>query len=592
VNRHAPRLAIAIASAIAAALGTAAVLGTAAASGPATPAGVAAFGDEPQREAPADLVLTNGRITTLEEPAEVQALAARGGRIVALGAAAELKRFVGPGTEVLDLEGRRVVPGFIEGHGHFTGVGQAQLQLKLTTAASWDEIVGMVEGAVKAARPGQWIYGRGWHQEKWKTPPASSVEGFPTHESLSRVSPDNPVLLTHASGHASFANAKAMELSDVMASTPNPAGGDILKDAQGNPTGLFRETASGLIRRGTGEPPPAPEERRARARRILALASQEVVSKGVTSFQDAGTGFADVDLMKTLIDEGRIANRLWVMLGAGNQALALNLAKYRTIDYGGGFLTVRAIKTSIDGALGPRGAWLLESYADKPGDTGHNTTPVADIRETARLALAHGYQLGVHAIGDRANRETLDVFEEAFTGRDGKALRWRIEHAQHLHPADIPRFGRLGVIASMQGVHCTSDAPYVLARLGARRAEEGAYVWQKLMQTGAVVSNGTDAPVEDVDPLASYYATVSRTLADGTVFYGDQRLSRLEALRSYTINGAYAAFEEDAKGSLKVGKLADLVVLSSDILTVPLEQIPAAVVRYTIVGGKIRYRAE
>ncbi len=554
-------------------------------------AGSALDATQPPPEA-AELVLTNGRITTLEEPAEVAALAARGGRIVALGSAADMKRFIGPGTEVLDLEGRRVVPGFIEGHGHFTGVGQAQLQLQLMTASSWDEIVRMVEAAARAARPGQWIYGRGWHQEKWRTPLASSVEGFPTHQSLSRVSPDNPVLLTHASGHASFANAKAMELSDVMASTPNPPGGDILKDADGNPTGLFRETASRLIRRGTGEPPATPDEQRTRARRVLELASQEVVGKGVTSFQDAGSSFADVDLMKTMIDEGRIANRLWIMLGASNQALAVNLAKYRTIDYGGGFLTVRAIKKSIDGALGSRGAWLLEPYADKPGDTGHNTTPVADIREAARLALEHGYQLAVHAIGDRANRETLDLFEEAFRGRDGRALRWRIEHAQHLHPDDIPRFGRLGVIASMQGVHCTSDAPYVLARLGARRAEDGAYVWQKLMQSGAVVSNGTDAPVEDVDPLASFYATVSRRLPDGTVFHGGQRMSRLEALRSYTINAAYAAFEEDAKGSLKVGKLADLVVLSSDILNVPLEQLPAAKVRYTIVGGKIRYRAQ
>jgi predicted amidohydrolase YtcJ len=278
-----------------------------------------------------------------------------------------------------------------------------------------------------------------------------------------------------------------------------------------------------------------------------------------------------------------------VMLRVDNKALAANLARYRTIDYGDGFLTVRGIKRSIDGALGPRGAWLLEPYADKAGDTGHNTSPVDEIRETARLALEHGYQLCVHAIGDRANRESLDIFEAAFKGRDGKSLRWRIEHAQHLHPADIPRFGRLGVIASMQGVHCTSDAPYVIARLGARRAEEGAYVWKKLMQSGAVVTNGTDAPVEDVDPIASYYATVTRTLADGSVFYADERLSRLDALRTYTINGAFAAFEEESRGSLKVGKYADMVVLSKDILSIPEADIPSAQVRYTVVGGKVRF---
>jgi predicted amidohydrolase YtcJ len=443
---------------------------------------------------------------------------------------------------------------------------------------------------VKKAKPGQWIYGRGWHQEKWTRKPEPNVEGFPTHEALSKVSPDNPVLLTHASGHASFANAKAMELSGITSATPNPPGGDFLKDAKGQPTGLFRETASRLIRTRTGEPPLTPEEEAARARRILELASQEVLSKGVTSFQDAGSGFADVDLMKKMVDEGKINVRLWVMLRVGNQALAENMAKYRTIDYAEGFLTVRAIKRSIDGALGSRGAWLLEPYSDKPGDTGHNTTPVDEIRETARLALQHGYQLCVHAIGDRANRETLDIFEEAFKANpDKKDLRWRVEHAQHLHTSDIPRFGKLAVIASMQGVHCTSDAPYVIARLGAKRAEEGAYVWQKLMKSGAIVTNGTDAPVEDVDPIASYYATVTRKLADGTVFYPSQRMSRMEALKSYTLNGAYAAFEESTRGSLKPGKYADMVVLSKDILTVPDDEIPTAEVVHTIVGGKIRY---
>jgi predicted amidohydrolase YtcJ len=343
---------------------------------------------------------------------------------------------------------------------------------------------------------------------------------------------------------------------------------------------------------GEGEPRPTTEERRAQALPALELAAQEVLSKGVTSFQDAGSSFADIDLMKSMVDDGKMGVRLWVMIRQPNDALRENLAKYRMVDYGNGFLTVRGIKHSIDGALGPRGAWLLEPYADKPDSTGLNTTPVDTIAETAKLALEHGYQLCVHAIGDRANRETLDLFEQVFAANpDRKDLRWRVEHAQHLHPADIPRFGTLGVIASMQGVHCTSDAPYVLARLGERRAEEGAYVWQKLMQSGALVSNGTDAPVEDVDPIASYYATVSRKLSDGTVFFPDQRMNRVDALKSYTINAAYAAFEEDSKGTLKPGKYADLVVLSKDILTIPEDEIPTAEVRYTIVGGKIRYRS-
>jgi predicted amidohydrolase YtcJ len=539
---------------------------------------------------PADLVLLNGKVVTLESESAAQGVAIAGSRIAAVGSNAEMKRRVGPNTQVIDLKGRLAIPGFVEGHGHFTGVGTAQLQLKLMAAKEWGEIVSMVEAAAKNARPGEWIYGRGWHQEKWSVKPSPNVEGFPTHDALSRVSPNNPVLLTHASGHATFANAKAMELSGVTRETKDPPGGDILRDAAGNPIGVFRETASRLIRRGAGEPPRTPAEQIARARRILELASQEVLSKGVTSFQDAGSSFADVDLMKTMIDEGRIKNRLWVMLRVGNEELARNLARYRTIDYADGFLTVRAIKKSIDGALGPRGAWLLAPYSDKPGDTGHNTTPPEEIRETARLALEHGYQLCVHAIGDRANRETLNLFEEAFQGRDGKTLRWRVEHAQHLHPDDIPRFGRMGVIASMQGVHCTSDAPYVIARLGTKRAEEGAYVWKKLMQSGAVVSNGTDAPVEDVDPIASYYSTVSRKLKDRTLFFPGQRLSRLDALRTYTINAAFAAFEEPSRGSIKPGKYADIVVLSKDILTVPEDEIPAAQVVYTIVGGKIRYQ--
>jgi predicted amidohydrolase YtcJ len=553
---------------------------------------VASVTEQQPASVAADMVLLNGKIVTLEDAQpQVEALAVGGNRIAALGSSAAMKRHIGQKTKIIDLQGRLVIPGFVEGHGHFNGVGLARLNLNLMHAKTWDEIVAMVERAVEQAKPGQWIYGRGWHQEKWDTKPSPSVEGFPTHESLSRVSPNNPVLLTHASGHATFVNAKAMEVSDITPGTPNPSGGDFLKDAKGNPTGLFRETASRLIRTGAGEPPRTPEEEAARARRILELASEEVVSKGVTSFQDAGSGFADVDLMKKLIDEGRINVRLWVMLRVGNDALAANMAKYRTVDYADGFLTVRAIKRSIDGALGSRGAWLLEPYADKPGDTGRNTTPVPEIQETAKLALQHGYQLCVHAIGDRANRETLNIFEAAFKANpDKKDLRWRIEHAQHLHPDDIPRFGRLGVIASMQGIHCTSDAPYVIDRLGPKRAEEGAYVWQKLMKSGAVVTNGTDAPVEDVSPIASYYATVTRKTKDGSAFFGEQRMNRLEALKSYTINGAFAAFEEDSRGSLKVGKYADMVVLSQDILSIPEDQIPSTEVRYTIVGGKIRFQ--
>ena len=553
---------------------------------------LAACGQQPPSVQPATLVVMNGKVVTVEPgQAEARAVAVAGDRIVAVGNEDEIKRYVGTGTQVIDAAGQLVIPGFVEGHGHFTGVGEAQLVLKLATAQTWDDILAMVETAAKAAKPGQWIYGRGWHQEKWKTPPSPNVEGFPTEASLSRVSPANPVMLTHASGHASFVNALAMKLSGVSRTTKNPEGGEILKDRKGNPSGLLRETASRLIKRGAGEPAPTDEERRQRERRVLELAAKEALSKGITSFQDAGTSFETIDLMKAMADEDKLGIRLWVMVRAGLEREAQKLAQYRMVDYANGHLTVRAIKRSIDGALGSRGAWLLEPYSDKPDSTGLNTTPVEEIRATAKLAMQHGYQLCVHAIGDRANRETLNIFEEAFKANpDKKDLRWRVEHAQHLNPADIPRFGALGVIASMEGVHCTSDAPYVLARLGPKRAEEGAYVWQKLMKSGAVVSNGTDAPVEDVDPIASYYATVSRKLKDGSVFYPDQRMSRMEALKSYTLNGAFAAFEEKLAGTAQAGKYADIVVLSKDILTVAEDDIPTAQVVYTIVGGKVRYR--
>ncbi len=546
---------------------------------------LSAASPRPQQAAqPADLVLTNGRVVTVEDSLpEAQAIAMRGGRIVALGSSGELRSYVGTGTHVVDLQGQLVIPGFVESHGHFAGVGDAQLNLRLMPATSWAEIVAMVGDAAKKATPGEWIVGRGWHQEKWTSRPTPNVEGFPTHASLDAVSPNNPVLLTHASGHASFVNTKAMEISDINQATPNPPGGEILKDAAGNPTGLLRETAAGLVRSGRGDS--------TRARKALELASQEALSKGVTSFQDAGSSFATIDLMKQMIDEGKIGVRLWVMVQEGNQREAPLLAKYRTIDYGDAHLTVRAIKRQIDGALGSRGAWLLEPYSDKPDSAGLNTARPADIEETARLAMANDYQLCVHAIGDRANRETLNIFERAFKDNPSiRDLRWRVEHAQHLSLPDISRFGQLGVIASMQGIHCTSDAPYVTERLGARRTEEGAYVWQKLMKSGAVVTNGTDAPVEDLDPIASYYATVSRKTKAGHVFYADQRMSRMEALKSYTLNGAYAAFEEASRGSLKVGKFADMTVLSKDITTIAEDEIPTAKVTYTIVGGRILYK--
>ena len=544
---------------------------------------------------PADLVLRNGKIVTVDAAGRIeQALAVRGDRIVALGPDASAPRWIGPRTRVIDLHGMLAIPGFIEGHGHFTGVGEFRMGLDLREARTWDDIVAQVARAVKQAKPGEWIIGRGWHQSKWSQPPAPNVEGFPLHASLDKVSPDNPVLLTHASGHAAFVNGKALELAGVTASTPNPSGGEILKDAKGNPTGLLRERAQGVVSRARAEAENrrTPAERAEITNKAIKLAIDESLSKGITTFEDAGSPFSTIDVLKKIADNHELRLRIWMMLRMPNDVIAPKLDEYRIIGADGNFFTVRAIKRAIDGALGPRGAWLLEPYTDSPNSSGLNTDDPADIRKTAELAIQHGYQLCVHAIGDRANRETLNIFEDTFEAhpdKHGQDLRWRIEHAQHLNAADIPRFGKLGVIAAMQGVHCTSDAPYVLLRLGPKRAEEGAYVWQKLMKTGAMVGNGTDAPVEDVSPLASFYASVSRKLKDGTVFYPDQRMTREEALKSYTWNNAYAAFEEKLKGSLETGKLADITVLSRDIMTIPEDEIPATDVVYTIVGGKVAF---
>jgi predicted amidohydrolase YtcJ len=543
---------------------------------------------------PADLVLLNGKIVTLD-PArpQVSALAARGQTLVALGDERQVRPLIGKATRVLDLRGRLALPGFIEAHGHFLGLGELRLGLDLSGARSWKEVVALVAARARAARPGAWVVGRGWHQEKWRAPPRPAVDGLPLHAELSRAAPENPVLLTHASGHSAMVNARALALAGITGETPDPEGGQILRDAGGHPTGLLRETAMAPVRaalaRHLRQRTVAQVE--ARRRRAAALATRECLHKGVTSFQDAGATLEEVDLFRKLADEGKLGIRLWVMLIDDNRRLRANLARYRVVGHGGQRLTVRAIKRLIDGALGSHGAWLLAPYSDLPQSTGLNTTPVASIRETAALALEHDYQLCVHAIGDRGVREVLDIYQDALSQRPGgRDRRWRVEHAQHIHPDDIPRFARLGVMASVQGVHCTSDGPWVVKRLGVRRAREGAYPWRSLLRAGARLANGTDTPVEDVDPIAGFYALVTRRMADGRAFFPEQRLTRQQALHAMTLGAAYAAFEEHAKGSLQPGKLADVVVLSRDILTVPEDQIPGTRVEMTILGGEVVFQ--
>jgi predicted amidohydrolase YtcJ len=541
-----------------------------------------------------DLVLFNGKIQTLTSPgARVSALAARDGLVVAAGSDQEIRQMAGPGTRVIDLEGRLAVPGFIEGHGHFLGLGQQKTMLDLSQARTWEDIVAQVAAAARETPAGQWIRGRGWHQDKWHQLPEGAVEGVPTHRLLSRAAPGHPVLLSHASGHASIGNEAAMRLAGITSRTEAPSGGEIVKDRAGNPTGLFRETAQSLLFRALErvEGNRSSEEQAALARRWVELAEQECLSKGVTSFHDAGVPLETVDLYRSLNEEGHLTVRLWVMLGGNNRDLKEKLSQYRLVDDPHRRLTVRAVKRMMDGALGTHGAWLLAPYSDMPAGTGLNTIAVEDLREAAEMAVQHDFQLCTHAIGDKANRVVLDVYQEAFERHGKEGLRWRIEHAQHLHPQDIPRFGALGVIASVQGIHCVSDAPWVPARLGAERAAQGAYVWRSLIDSGARLANGTDVPVEDVDPIANFHALVSRKTRVG-VFHPEQRLTREEALRAYTLDNAYAAFEEDIKGSLEPGKLADITVLFRDIMTVAEDEIPGTRVVYTIVGGRVVYAAD
>lgn len=540
-----------------------------------------------------DLILFNGKIVTLEEPGEVTALAARDGRIYALGTDAEIKNLAGPQTRTLDLAGRLAVPGFIEGHGHFTGIGRSLMNVDLRGATTWEGLIEIVARAAQDAAPGQWIVGWGWHQEKFSEPPPGAVEGYPTHPLLTRAVPDHPVLLKHAAGsHGGIANARALELARIDRETPDPPGGRIVRDAHGDPTGVLRESAYQLVRsiQERAESEMTAEQIARRERREIELADRECLSKGITSFQDAGSTFHTVDLLREVAESGELGVRLWVMIREDNDRLRQRIRDYKIIGAADGHLTVRAIKRSIDGALGTHGAWLLEPYEDLAHTAGLNTEPLDALQDTARIAMENDVQLCVHAIGDRGNRETLDIYERTFGEHPAKEdLRWRIEHAQHLSVEDIPRFAELGVIASMQGVHCTSDGPWVPKRLGRQRSEQGAYVWRKLIDSGAVVTNGTDAPIEDVSPIQNFYASVTRNTIQGDAFYPEQRMNRLEALRSYTVNAAYAAFEEKEKGSLAPGKLADITVLSQDILTVPDERLLDTEVVYTIVGGEVLY---
>jgi len=547
-----------------------------------------------EKETPADLIIRGGTIYTVEEGnLSVEAVAVSGDRIVYAGDLAGIKKFEGENTKIIDLQGKTMTPGFIEGHGHFMGLGYNELQLDLMNVTSYEELVQKVNEAIAKAQPGQWIVGRGWHQDKWTTKPEKMIKGFPTHQLLSSISPNNPVFLRHASGHAGFANTKAMQLAGVNQLSVEKLGndlgegGEIILDELGNPTGLFNERAQGLIGQHI------PENSDETQSQALELAIAASLRNGITSFHDAGVSRENIDLFRKFKKEGKLNTRLYVMLTGFDSELIYEWFKKGPEIDSANLLTIRSIKLNCDGALGSRGAWLLEPYTDRHDFSGMPTLSMDTVMKISREGLKYGFQVCSHAIGDRANKEILDRYEVAFKEKPAiKDHRYRIEHAQHVHPTDIPRFGALGVIPAMQAVHMSSDRPWAIDRLGEKRIKEGAYMWQSLLKSGAIIVNGTDVPVEPINPIASFFASVTRQTLKGEPEGGyepAEKMTRAQALKSYTLDAAYGAFEEKQKGSIVPGKLADFTVFTKDLMTVPDQELLSTEIAMTILGGQVLY---
>ena len=541
----------------------------------------------------ADMIIHNGMIYTMNDlNPTAEAVAIGSGKIIALGKYTDLDPLITPRTKIINLRGATMTPGIIEGHGHFYGLGLAKMQLDLSKTESYQDLIDMVSDAVENSKPGEWILGRGWHQSKWSDDKSDFVKGFQTHERLSEISPNNPVWLKHASGHAGFANQKAMDIAGVNKETEFGFGGEIIKDLSRKPTGVFNERAQGLISEKVENN--LGEESDLRAIELAVKASLE---NGVTSFHDAGIGRRTIEVLREAINKDILKVRIYAMLTSRDTTL-LNewYKKGPEIGTGGDLLTIRSIKINADGALGSRGAWLIDEYSDRPGHYGMPTQSMDYVYSVAKQGIKTGFQVNSHAIGDKANREILNEYEKVFNEHPKLAIdhRWRIEHAQHVAPDDIPRFGRLKVIPSIQGIHMSSDRPWAINRLGQKRIEESAYVWRDLINHGAVLINGSDVPVEPIDPIASFYASTTRKTLKGLPDFGyepKQKMTRIEALKSYTINAAYGAFEDQIKGSIEIGKYADFTVFSQNLITIPEEKILDTKVLYTIVNGVVEYQA-
>jgi len=531
------------------------------------------------------VIFENGNIHTMAaDRPRAAALAVRGGRLLAIGSAAEVRRLGGEDAEVVDLHGATVLPGLIDAHGHVAGLGSYGLgRLDLSGARSFADVVAAVGQRAKEVQPGEWIVGGRWDHERWPE------RTLPTHGQLSAVSPDNPVWLTRVDGHAGLANAAAMRAAGVTRATEAPAGGAILRNEAGEPTGIFVDNAEELITRHVAGG-------HADAAALILKAQEMCLAVGLTGVHDAGVSPAEIAAYQQLERDGRLKLRVYAMVN-GDQAADYFRRAGLTF---GQRLTVRAAKFYADGALGSRGAWLLEPYSDRPTDdagkpyVGLAVNEPAELRQAALDALAQGYQLCVHAIGDRGNCEVLDAVAEALKTHPSPDHRFRIEHAQVLALSDVPRFAELGVLPSMQPTHCTSDMAWVDDRIGAERSR-GAYAWASLRRTGVPIPGGSDFPVESPNPFFGLYAACTCEDQRGQPAGGwhpAERMTRTEALRSFTLDAAYAAFEEKDRGSLEVGKLADFVVVDRDVLTCEVGEIPGTRVLRTVIGGETVFSAE
>jgi hypothetical protein len=539
-------------------------------------------------QAPRDAVLVNGHIYTLNDAKPTAtALSILGGRIMEVGTDEAVLAAATAGTQVLDLGGKTVVPGFIDAHGHLLNLGLALSQLNVTGTASYQQIVDAVAARVAQTPAGAWIVGRGWDQNDWPE------KAFPEHAPLSAVSPQHPVALTRVDGHALLVNAAALTLAGITAQTPDPESGKILRDAAGNPSGVLVDAAMGLVRAKI--PVPTPDQQREAIRRAIA----ECLMHGVTSVHDAGVDAATIALYREMIDAGQFPLRDYAMIAATDTAgVDQFFASGPLLAYGDNRLTVRCIKAFADGALGSRGAALLAPYTDDPANTGLLLTPPEALQALTTRALAAKFQMATHAIGDRANHLVLDAYAAALAaaGLDPKNndARLRIEHAQVVAPEDFARFAEMHILPSMQASHATSDMPWAEARLGPERVK-GAYAWQRFIKAGSRIANGSDFPVEDVNPLWGFYAAVTRQDRAGNPPEGwqpDQRMSRDEALRSFTRNAAFAAFQEAELGALESGKLADLAILDKNIMEIPPAEILQTKVVMVFLGGKVAYAAQ